>query len=898
MTNSVYSQFEKISARRKQLQKSGEVPDWYTTQSLIMFERKYAYKGETPKQAFERIANTLSKHYTDDTELAKQKFFDIVWKGFLAPSTPVMCNTGTNRGLVVSCAGSYVDDSIFGFYDTNREIAVLSQEGFGTSSYLGDIRPRGTSISRGGEADGVVNVLDTFTDTTGKVSQGNNRRGQCGNYLPIDHADFWEVCGYILKNPASANIGWMFSAEVISKLEMGDEELVKRWCEVMYVRARTGKGYFWKPDTANRLSPLAIKNSNIDIKASNLCVAPETQILIKSGYTPIAELEDESVEVWNGKAWSTTVVSKTGTNQKLLKVITSSGQELECTPYHKWYVFDGYGKPCKVKRTHELKVGDKLEKFDLPIIEGVKSLEKAHLNGFYTGDGCHFNGKSIVYLYAEKRKMSEEFRTYPHTYYLKQENQDREVFHMTGLRDKFFVPNEGYTIQSRLEWLAGWMDADGSVYNNGSNQQLIGSSIEKEFLLEVQRMLQTLGVSAKLNEAAEEGYRKLPLNDGSGDLGDFWCQKSWRLIITSCDVFKLMTLGLGQYLRRIKLVERLPQRDAKQFNKIVSVVDEGRVDDTYCFTEVERGRGMFNGILTGNCNEIALPQDKDHTFTCVLSSLNLSKYDEYEDDTIFWAIAFLDCVVSEMLQQAEGLRGLEKAVNFTKKSRALGLGTLGWHSYLQNKMLPFDGLHAHILNNKVFKDVSEQANNASLKLGEIYGTPEWCRGTGMRNATTMAIAPNMSSAELAGSMSQGIEPFVSNCFNKQSAAGELTRMNPKLIALMKERGVYSLELMDDLATNWSGSVQHVDWLGDYEKSVFKTAYEMSQVSIVRQASMRQRFIDQGQSLNLFFSADEDEEVIADIHKMALLDPYIKGLYYLRSERGVKASTGECTNCEG
>lgn len=568
MTNSVYSQFEKISARRKQLQASGEVPEWYTTQSLIMFERKYSFKGETPRQAFQRIADTLSKHYTEDVELARHKFFDIVWKGFLAPSTPVMCNAGTNRGLVVSCAGSYVDDSIYGFYDTNKEIAVLSQEGFGTSSYLGDIRPRGSSISRGGEADGVVNVLDTFTDTTSKVSQGNNRRGQCGNYLPIDHPDFWEVCGYILKNPASANIGWMFSAEVISKLEMGDEELIKRWCEVMYVRARTGKGYFWKPDTANRLAPQAIKNSNIEIKASNLC--------------------------------------------------------------------------------------------------------------------C----------------------------------------------------------------------------------------------------------------------------------------------------------------------------------------------------------------------EIALPQDKDHTFTCVLSSLNLSKYDEYEEDTIFWAIAFLDCVVSEMLDQAEKIKGLEKAVNFTKKSRALGLGTLGWHSYLQNKMLPFDGLHAHILNNKIFKDISEQSTKASLKLGEIYGVPEWCRGTGMRNATTNAIAPNMSSAELAGSMSQGIEPFVSNCFNKQSAAGELTRMNPKLISLMKQRGVYSLELMDDLATNWSGSVQHVDWLSAEEKKVFKTAYEMSQIALVRQASMRQRFIDQGQSLNLFFSADEDEEVIAEIHKTALLDPYIKGLYYLRSERGVKASTGECTNCEG
>lgn len=563
-----HSEFEKISLRRKELQAVGEVPDWYTTQALIMFERKYAYKGETVKGAFNRIADRLSKHYTIDPELARKKFYHIMWKGFLAPSTPVMCNTGTNRGLVVSCAGSYVEDSIYGFYDTALEVAVLSKHGFGTSTYLGDIRPRGTIVNSGGHADGVVNVFDTYTDVTAKVSQGSNRRGQCGNYLPLDHDDFWELAGYILKNPASANIGWMLSAEVISLLQQNDLEMVKRFNRVMYLRARTGKGYIWKPDTANRLAPQPIKNSGIPIKASNLCV------------------------------------------------------------------------------------------------------------------------------------------------------------------------------------------------------------------------------------------------------------------------------------------------------------------------------------------EIALPQDEDHTFTCVLSSLNLSKWDLFEEDTIYWAIAFLDCVVSEMLEQSKDIRGLEKAVRFTEKSRALGLGTLGYHTYLQSKSMPFEGLHAHITNNVIFKKIEEESIKATKMLGSLYGEPEWCKGTGQRNATVNAIAPNMSSAVLAGSVSQGIEPIVSNCFNQKTAAGELTRMNPMLVGIMRERGVYSTELMDELAMKYEGSVQHVDWLTEHEKKVFKTAYEMNQAILVRKASKRQRRIDQGQSLNLFFAADEDEMVIAEVHKMAILDLYIKGLYYLRSGRGLKASTGECVACEG
>lgn len=183
-----------------------------------------------------------------------------------------------------------------------------------------------------------------------------------------------------------------------------------------------------------------------------------------------------------------------------------------------------------------------------------------------------------------------------------------------------------------------------------------------------------------------------------------------------------------------------------------------------------------------------------------------------------------------------------------------------------------------------------------MHLGLVYGEPEWCKGTGMRNATTMAIAPNTSSALLCGGVSQSIEPIVANAYNQPTAAGEMTRMNPQLVGLLKDKGIFTLELMKDLAMNYKGSVQHMSELSDHEKLVFRTAFEIDQMSLVQMASARQRFIDQGQSLNLFFSTDEVE--IARITKAVLLDEYIKGAYYQRSMRGATGSTGECIACEG
>lgn len=699
------NEFEKLSTERKDLQAAGEVPEWMTTQGYIMFKRKYSYNKETVKGAFERISSTLSKHYDVDVEKAKEKFFNLLWKGYLSPSTPVYCNTGTNQGLTVSCAGNYFPDSVSGFYSAHSENAILSKLGFGTSSYLGDIRPRGSVISSGGIADGVVPVIDTAIDVMTKISQGSSRRGQWAGYIEVDHVDFWEVAGYILKNSTDANIGWIFTDNVIEKLKNKDEEMIKRWNHILYLRCRTGKGYIWKSDTANKLAPQAIKNSNIKIRGSNLCVAPETQILTRDGYVPIAELAGESVDIWNGEEWSTVDVVQTGKHKKLIKVKTTFGYELECTPYHKFYILDESTNQYKEISASELKQGDKLIKFNLPDSIGV---------------------------------------------------------------------------------------------------------------------------------------------DG--------------------------------------------------FNTIDDVIDEGRYDDTYCFTEPKRHMGMFNGILTGQCNEIALVSDRDHSFTCVLSSLNLFKYNEFEEDTIFWSIVFLDCVVSEMLLKSGDYKELERIERFTKKARALGLGVMGFHSYLQKKMIPFDGFEAHMLNTQIFKKIKDESTKASQHLADIYGEPEWCKGTGLRNATLTAIAPTMSSSILCGSVSQGIEPIISNVFIQRSAAGEFTRINPQFMEIAKKHGKYTQEEMDDIAINHDGSVQHLEWLTQEEKDVFKTAYEIDQHALLRLASVRQQFICQGQSLNLFFSSDEDEEYIAEIHKEALLDANIKGLYYLRSSRGVKASKG-CFACE-
>lgn len=562
--------YEQLSEQRKHLQSIGEVPSWYTTGGYQLFSEKYTQEGQSLRQRYEQIALTAAQYAEKmfgDSVFWYKEFFNIIWSGWLSPSTPVLANLGTDRGMPVSCSGGYVEDSILGFYSFRLEAAMLTKNGFGTSGYLGDIRSRGSDISKGGKTTGVLPVFKGLVQDMQDVSQAGIRRGSGAWYLPVEHGDFFELADYLEHNPGDLNVGWNVSKDFIDRLNAGDSDAIKKYQKILRVRKLTGKGYLEFIDKVNEQNPQMYKDLGLTVKASNLC------------------------------------------------------------------------------------------------------------------------------------------------------------------------------------------------------------------------------------------------------------------------------------------------------------------------------------------NEIQLFSDEDHTFTCVLSSMNLAFYDEWKNtNAVFLATVFLDCVAEAFLDQARGQAGLEKAVRFTERSRALGLGTMGFHTYLQDRMIPIEGLMAHNLNTVIFKDIQDKTTEASQWMALAGGEPEWCKGYGVRNTHRLAIAPNMSTALICGGVSQGIEPVVANAYTQVSAGGEINRLNSSLLKVMMERNVYSAKTVDGILAD-AGSVRNVDWLSDDEKLVFRTAFEVDQMALLRLASNRQKYIDQGQSLNLFFSADEDPKYISQVHRAAAEDPYIKGLYYMRSAKGVVPSSN-CVACEG
>lgn len=377
----------------------------------------------------------------------------------------------------------------------------------------------------------------------------------------------------------------------------------------------TGVAYLAMMDEMNRHTPF-----KEPIYSSNLCVAPETMLLTDRGHFPIASRVNEEVNIWNGEEYSTVTVRQTGENQPLLKVKLSDGRELDCTEYHKWYVQNEYHKSAVETRTVDLKLGDKLIKLNTPVIEGTYNLEYAYANGFYTGDGTYLgNNIGRIYLYNEKRTLKERIGI--EGTWRSRDNRDHIETHL--LYPKYFVPGPLFTVQSRLDWLAGILDSDGSIYRNGETESISLTSNNLVFIKDVQDMLQTLSINTKVLKGQNAGYNSLPLNDGTGNYGKFYCKETYRIVISAADSQILLSLGLT--LSRLDIKVRKVQRAADAFAKVIAIVDEGRIDDTYCVTEPKRHMAVFNGILTGQCLEIAEPTAPYYSMT-----------DLYSDTSVGW----------------------------------------------------------------------------------------------------------------------------------------------------------------------------------------------------------------------------------------------------------------------
>jgi ribonucleoside-diphosphate reductase alpha chain len=299
------------------------------------------------------------------------------------------------------------------------------------------------------------------------------------------------------------------------------------------------------------------------------------------------------------------------------------------------------------------------------------------------------------------------------------------------------------------------------------------------------------------------------------------------------------------------------------------------------------------------CTEIMEPDGPDESFVCDLGSMNILHFDEWKNtDAVELKINFLDAVMTEFIEKAKKIEGLEKAVRFAERHRALGLGWLGWHSYLQSKGIPFEGMEAKYANAEVARTIRDQADAASAKLALEYGEPSVCQGYGQRNAVKQAIAPTKSSSFILGQVSEGVEPIRSNYQIKDLQKGKYTLKNPHLQKVLEAKGMDTPEVWDDILTH-KGSVQHLDGLSEREKATFKTFVEISPMEIVQQAAQRQKFIDQGQSVNLMIHPNVP---VKDLNAL-LIEGWrlgVKSFYYQISVNAAQEFSRNilaCTSCE-
>lgn len=923
--------------------------------SRRILEGRYLLEGETPEQGMRRAAKAYSS-----TDAHAERLYEYATKGWMMFASPVLSNAGNRKGLPISCYTTEMQDDLYDIMNTLTEVATMSSRSGGVGLYAGNLRSDGTMTSRGNESTGMLPFIKCVDPLMVAFKQGRTRGGATAIYLDVSHPEIEEFISArkptggdprrkFLDLHHAVNIPDKFMEAVIAGegWELIDSHTKqikhivparKLWEEILAARIERGEPYIHWIDEANRQMHPELQKRGLAINTSNLCVAPETRVLTRSGWRKIIDLaESPEVDVWNGEEWSSVTPVRTGQQQELIRVHFSDGSSIDCTPYHKFYIQNSYGDPSVCVRAAELKSGDKIEKFSLPTAGARFSdthFPDAYSFGFYCGDGTKDSASSWVY--APKNEVVSKLR-----------GSVTESFDPYGRKrwdhgswdfDKFTVPLN-YSLQSQLEFLAGYLDADACVVESTHCQNIQVVSVNRDFLHQIKLMLQSMGVPSTLCGRRDAGEYMLPKNDGTGESGPYECKKLWLLNINGTGVKRLVELGLPTARIKLNAVQE-PQRDASRFVYVTSVEVTGRVDDTYCFTEPLRGRGVFNGIITGNCSEIELATNQDRSGVCCLSSLNLLYYDDWKDTTIVEdMVEMLDNVITVFVQKVtecsiadldkekpETLEDfiavamfngaskkslpLMKAAFSAYRERSLGLGTMGWHSYLQLKSVPFESSVAVGMNRRIFAEIKGKAKAHSRYLATVRGEAPDLVGSGDRNANILAIAPNSTSSLICGQASPSIEPVAGHIMKQNTLSGTLYIKNPVLDALIQER-VTDPEAAWREINRRKGSVQTLSFLDTWEKGVFKTAYEIDQRWVVEHAIARQPYICQAQSVNLFFRPNADNVIdkshVSAVHMKAWKGK-LKTLYYCRTDTKPEdgeafvlptkqASSDECMSCQ-
>lgn len=715
----------------------------------------------------------------------------------------------------------------------------------------------------------------------------------------------------------------------------------KLWFQILDAQMETGTPYLVYKDAANKKS----NQQNLGtIKSSNLCVAPETYILTDKGQFQIHKLENQEVTVWNGDVWSKTTVRKTGVQQRLLTVTLSNGAEIHCTPYHKFIIREEYTDKGSLKDAirvdaAKLKEGMKMAKCELGLVEGnpEEDIPYPYTHGFLCGDGILSaglkNSTKICSLYGEKINLLDKLAIKSTSGIIDLSGRLNAVLDQS-IPEKFYVPMNA-SLKCRLDWLAGLMDADGVVVTNGDNESLHLASIEYEFLDRIRLVLQTLGVQSKVVKLHDARQTLMPDGKGGRKLFDF--KPIWRILIGSAGLFRLKNLGFTCH--RLIFRGSKPQRNDEQFVTVVSVIDNGRVDDTYCFNEPENHAGIFNGVLTGNCSEILEYSNPQETAVCNLASLALPAFVKNG------AFDFAE------LRRVVGItiRNLNRVIDInyyptpeTRRSnmrhRPVGLGVQGLADVFAILRLSWEDEAALELNQLIFEHMYYAAVSMSCELAheegvyetfrmhanpysapdhatwgmneaspaangklqpdlwgvtpltETRGELDW-RGLrvrasqGMRNSLLIAPMPTASTSQILG-YNECFEPFTSNLYSRRTLAGEFVVVNKYLMKELLDLGLWNEEMKQNLVAR-NGSVQGVPGIPEEIEARYKTTWELKQRILIDMAAARGAFICQSQSLNLFV-ADPNYGKLTSMHFYAWKKGLKTGCYYLRTKAPVAA----------
>lgn len=876
-----------------------QYPTWMNQEAIDTLSRGYLLPGETPRTMWERVTKAAAR--TLNFPEIEGDLFEMFWMGFVGGSTPVLSNMGSNRGLPVSCYSCSVGDSVHSIYSHLKEVAALSKHGGGVGVYLGDIRSSGSHITGGGKSTGVVPWARQYDYASQVVSQGGVRRGSFALYLPIDHPDLMELLRAKdhsqgdPRNFIDSQIAVTITDKWVEEMIAGDREKQKLFGEVLKIRLVSGSPYLIFIDNANNQRPSSFRKRNLEIFTSNLCFTADTLVAVADGRgaVPIVDLVDTQFSVYSARkaiykeGWVTEIKPATAFPtgvREVVEVELEDGSTFRCTPDHLLATRD-----CKWVEAQNA-VGQVIEPFTRFNNEFGHNMVNSVSNGrrrqsrmiweYHNGDPGR--GFHVDHIESQGGDNIENLQLLTQEEHLQKTAKERQ-----GLNNPIHQVDREF----HSEYVSAAVTGKRNPRFNGiDNYELIALGrmvYEEEGTFSKQQYLSLI----------DRGYN-VPRSFSSYRFGGSFAD------------YVEYVLGTKEYGGEYEVDKEPPVNPRTVANetlkaKVKSIRDNGlkvvsirpagvetvydlRVEDNHNFFIVTSQGDVESGVLVHNCSEIFLPTDENHTFVCVLSSLNLARWDEWKD----WKgpntgktvpelmVYFLDAVVDEFIAKADRLPSMGRAVRFARKSRSLGVGTMGLHALYQKRDLPFASVEARALNVEVHRFIDDMTLKASQDMAITYGEPEWCKGDGVRHATRIAIAPTKSNSVICGAVSQGIEPIEFNYFVAKQAKGSFVRKNPYLEAHLKQIG-YDLPEVWQSILDARGSVQHLQFLPSHTREVFKTAREIDQFEIIKQAVDRQPYVCQGQSVNLFVDPESTPEYLMKLHLAAWRNK-LKSLYYLKS----------------